>query len=216
MILVSCSSPCTVDATNAFNLVNWQAALHNISVLCPSFSTILKNTYGAPITLFITGEGELASSEGTTQGDPLAMAMYALVVTPLINSLRHHQPDVSQAWFADDATAAGQLTSLLQWWKQLLSLDSLHGYYPNATKTYLIVKPQLYDSAKQLFQDTNVQITCHGQSHLGAAIGTWLFTEEYVSKKIKTWSDELLTLSSIAESHPYSAYCAFVHGVVPK
>ena len=30
-----------VDATNAFNLVNRQAALHNISVLCPSFSTIL-------------------------------------------------------------------------------------------------------------------------------------------------------------------------------
>ena len=30
-----------VDATNAFNLVNHQAALHNISVLCPSFSTIL-------------------------------------------------------------------------------------------------------------------------------------------------------------------------------
>ena len=69
---------------------------------------------------------------------------------------------------------------------------------------------------KQLFQDTNVQITCHGQRYLGAAIGTWLFTEEYASKKVKTWSDELLTLSSIAESHPHSAYCAFVHGVVPK
>ena len=40
-----------VDATNAFNLVNRQAALHNISMLCPSFSTILRNTYGAPIRL---------------------------------------------------------------------------------------------------------------------------------------------------------------------
>ena len=205
-----------VDATNAFNLVNRQAALHNISVLCPSFSTILRNTYGAPIRLFVTGEGELASTEGTTQGDPLAMAMYALAVTPLINSLRHHQPDVSQAWFADDVTAAGQLAPLLQWWKQLLSLGPLYGYHPNAAKTYLIVKPQLYDSAKQLFQDTNVQITCHGQRHLGAAIGTRLFTEEYVSRKVKIWSDEILTLSSIAETHPHSAYCAFVHGVVPK
>ena len=26
----------------------------------------------------------------------------------------------------------------------------------------------------------------------------------------------LLTLSSIAETHPQSAYCAFVHAVVPK
>ena len=30
---------------------------------------------------------------------------------------------------------------------------------------------QLYDLAKQMFQDTNVQITCHGQRHLGAAMG---------------------------------------------
>ena len=52
-----------VDTTNAFNLINHQAALHNISLLCPSFSTILKNMYGVPIRLFITGEGELASTE---------------------------------------------------------------------------------------------------------------------------------------------------------
>ena len=71
-----------VDASNAFNQVNCQSAQHNISILCPSFATILKNTYGVPIKLFITGEGEIASKEGTTQGDPLAMAMYALAVTP--------------------------------------------------------------------------------------------------------------------------------------
>ena len=70
--------------------------------------------YGAPIRLFITGEGEIAFTEGTTQGDPFVMAMYALAVTPLINLLCHHQPDVFQGWFADDATAAGQLTPLLQ------------------------------------------------------------------------------------------------------
>ena len=90
-----------------------------------------KHIYDAPIRLFITGEGELASTEGTTQGDPLAMAMYALGVTPLINSLRHHQLDVSQTWFADDATAAGQLTSLLQWWKQLLSFGRLYAWLPS-------------------------------------------------------------------------------------
>ena len=44
---------------------------------------------------------------------------------------------------------------------------------------------------------------CHGQRHLGAAIGIRLFTEEYVSKKVKIWLDEILSLSSIAETHPY-------------
>ena len=121
------------------------------------------------------------------------MAMYVLAVTPLIDLLHHHHPNVSQAWFVDDATAAGQLTPLLQWWKQLLSLGPLYGYHPNAAKPYLIVKPQLYDSAKQIFQGTNIQ-TCHGQRHPGAAIGTQLFTEEYVSKKVKVWSDKVLYL----------------------
>ena len=73
-----------VDATNAFNCVNRQAALHNISKICPSFSTILQNTYYAPVHLFVVGEGEISSTEGTMQGDPLAMGMYALAMVPLI------------------------------------------------------------------------------------------------------------------------------------
>ena len=51
------------------------------------FSQILVNTYQAPIRCIISGEGEISSSEWTTQGDPLAMAMYVLVVNPLIDKL---------------------------------------------------------------------------------------------------------------------------------
>jgi len=71
-----------VDVSNAFNQVNRQCALHNISILCPSFATILKNTYEVPIRSFITGEGEIPSTEGTTQGDPLAMAICMLWLLP--------------------------------------------------------------------------------------------------------------------------------------
>ena len=130
-----------VDASNASNQVNRQSALHNISILCPSFATILKNTYGVPIRLFITGEGEITSTEGTTQGDLLAMAMYVLAVIPLIRSLRQSQPDVSQVWYADDVTAGGQLASSLHWWKHLLAYGPMYCYFPNAAKTCLIVKP---------------------------------------------------------------------------
>ena len=118
---------------------------------------------------------------------------YAIAVTPLINHLRQSQPDVSQVWYADDATAAGQLEPLLQWWKLVSSTCPHYGYFPNAIKTYLIVKPQYLDSATALFQGTNVQITCLGQQHLGAAISSRSFTEEYISKKVKLWCDEILT-----------------------
>ena len=41
-------------------------------------------------------------------------------------------------------------------------------------------------------------------------------TEEYVSKKVKSWCDKILTLSTIAKTHPHSAYDAFVHNVLHK
>ncbi len=119
-----------VDATNAFNTINRQAALHNIRVICPAISTVLSNTYHSPVKLFVTGGGEIESTEGTTQGDPLAMAMYALAVTPLIHRLREETPDAKQVWFADDATGAGRL-------RALTTIDPEIGYFPNATKTHL-------------------------------------------------------------------------------
>ena len=44
-----------VDATNAFNSLNRQTALHNIQKLCPSIATALINTYRAPSELFVDG-----------------------------------------------------------------------------------------------------------------------------------------------------------------
>ena len=205
-----------VDATNAFNVINRQAALHNIQVLCPSISTVLNNTYRAPVRLFVMGEGEIESTEGTTQGDPLAMAMYALAATPLIRRLKEMKSDVKQVWFADDATAAGKLRALLQWWQHLTVIGPSFGYYPNASKTHLVVKPDLMDEAAEIFHSTKVQITSKGQRHLGAAIGTPSFAEEYVALKVEKWSAEISALSSLAHSQPHVAYAAFVHGIAAK
>ena len=76
-----------VDAANAFNNLNRKAALHNMKFLCPALATILTNTYQSPTRMFVSGGGEVLSSEGTTQGDPLGMAIYALAVIPLIQDL---------------------------------------------------------------------------------------------------------------------------------
>ena len=63
-----------VVARNAFNSLKRQAALRNIRWICPSSATILINIYRDPAQFFVGGQ-MLLSCEGTTQGDPLAMAM---------------------------------------------------------------------------------------------------------------------------------------------
>ena len=54
-----------VDARNAFNSLNRDAALRNIRWICPEVSTILTNIYREPAELFVGGSVFL-SHEGTT------------------------------------------------------------------------------------------------------------------------------------------------------
>ena len=199
-----------------FNSINHKAALLNIAILCPSLSTLLHNTYSAAVCLFVTGEGEIPSTEGITQGDPLAMVMYALAIVPLIKQLRAHVPEACQAWFADDATAVGPLSSFFQWCRHLSSVGPNFGYFPNASKTVLIVKPEHLAAAESIFARTNIQITAQGQKHLGAALGTHSFTEAYVSQKVATWIAEVTVLANVASTRPHAAYCAFTHGMIGR
>ena len=43
-------------------------------------------------------------------------------------------------------------------------------YYPNASKTYLVVKDGLEEQAKSIFANTNMFITSSGKHHLGAQL----------------------------------------------
>ena len=202
-----------VDATNAFNSLNRQVALRNIRHLCPPLSKILINTYREDVRLFIDGE-TLLSQEGTTQGDPLAMAMYAIAVNPLIHRLK--QDTTKQIWFADDATAGGKLNNLREWWDCLTNIGPEYGYFPNASKAWLVVKEGYKDEATSAFEGTQVVITEEGQKYLGSAIGKQTFIESYVQRKVTTWIDELERLSSIAITQPHAAFAAFTHGLTSR
>ena len=96
------------DASNAFNTLNQRVSLHNIHFICPPLVFTLANVYRKSSSLYIDSE-HILSEEGTTQGDPLAIAMYALSTVPLINRL---EGLAAQMWFADDA-AAGSLVVLI-------------------------------------------------------------------------------------------------------
>ena len=77
-----------IDASNACNALNRQAALNNNWVQCPIIATYAINTYRLSARLLITGGQEILSAEGTTRVDPLAMGLYALSIQPPITSLQ--------------------------------------------------------------------------------------------------------------------------------
>jgi len=157
----------------------------------------------------------LYSEEGTTQGDPLAMLMYALATIPLINRL-DVALDLKKVWYADNATGSGSLSSLRTWWDHLSLVGSAFGYHANATKTWLLTNEDHVDRAKVLFGDTNINITTHGCPHLGAPLGSNEFVHQFVANKVNQCTQELLLLSDIARAQPHTAFAAFTHGYVHK
>ena len=54
-----------------------------------------------------------------------------------------------------------------------------------------------------IMSSSGCKIMAVGKPHLGAALGSLAFTEAYVRDKVELWSQELLRLSSIAETHPH-------------
>ena len=156
-----------VDATNAFNNMNRQTALHNVQVTCPEMATYLINTYRSPPTLYVANSGgtEILSEEGCTQGDNAGTAFYATNTIPLIVSLNIIA--CMQAWFADDSAAAGRLSNLRKWWDMLNDKGPFMGYLPNSPKIWLIIKNEnKIEEARKFFEGTGVNITCHGKNTL--------------------------------------------------
>ena len=198
-----------IDVENAFNCMNRAVALHNTRILCQIISTYLVNTYRHATRLFISGGGEIKSTEGTTQGDPLAMAWYSINTVMIIDWLAQGNSDVKQVWLADDATTVGTIENLKTWYERLIDQGKKFGYYVNCSKCWLIVKSKNKEAiAEQVFGDS-VKITTDGKRHLGAVIGSKEYKDAYCNEKIDDWKHELEILCKIAKTQPQAAYIAY-------
>ena len=174
-----------VDASNAFNSLNRNAALHNTQNLCPQFSTILINTYRLPVRMIVFGSKDIISNEGTTQGDNLAMSFYALGTATLLNYLLISSGNVKNVCSEDDITGAGTLVNLKKWCSRIISKGSKFGYYVNEYKSWLVVKNKnLLNEAQQVFSNPDIKFTTEGKRHLNAAIGSSGFRKVYATEKV--------------------------------
>ena len=125
--------------------------------------------------MFVVGGTKISSSEGTTQGDPIAGLVYAIAIIPMIlrtvQNLQHQNTNTKAAAYADDLFGGSKLRGLRIMWDFIEEHGPDYGYFQQASKTWIIVKPEYLEETKVLFQGTNVQITSDGKKHLGATIG---------------------------------------------
>ena len=129
--------------------------MHNLRILCPELAIFTNNCYVAPARLFISG-GQSSQRKGKTQGDPTAMAMYAISILPLLDT-RSKAKKIS---FADDFSGVGTIQHLREWWDLIEELGPYIGYHPNDSKSTLFVKKRYLVQATMIFANTGITITC--------------------------------------------------------
>ena len=75
--------------------------------------------------------------------------------------------------------------------------------FPNSIKSWLIIKENMMENAKQLFKNSGIKLTSSGKRHLGTVIGSTDFPRMYVSDIIENWTKKIELLSDIAKSEPH-------------
>jgi hypothetical protein len=105
------------------------------------------------------------------QGCPLAMVAFGRAVMPLTRQLKREVHRVHQAWYADDAAAAADLTSIKIFMERLIELGPAYGYYPEASKNILVISEANKAAAEAYFCDIKFKVVT-GSRYLGGFIGS--------------------------------------------
>ena len=80
------------------------------------------------------------------------MAIYAIAIIPLmlmVLDVSDKLPDkrTKMTAYADDFSAGGSIINLKHWWDTLCKLGPKFGYFPEASKCWLIIKPDAAEKA---------------------------------------------------------------------
>ena len=123
---------------------------------------------------------------------------------PLTCRLADH---CNQIWYADNANGGGCIRQWKSRWDLLTKIGLIHAYYPNAEKTWLLVKEEHPQLATMTFPNTRVKIITEGRRLLGApGLGTLKFEAEYLNERVSAWTSQIVQLAAIARTQPHDAF----------
>ena len=136
------------------------------------------------------------------------MVLYGLALTPLAKRLRTDFPDLSQSWYADDASVIGDVSLFQAYFDALSKLGPPRGYYPQLSKSIILPHPQA-DQAH--IQAATKGLQCDfrlGHTYLGGYLGDPALRNQWMRMKITKWIASVAKLAKAAQKFPHSAYAA--------
>ena len=135
------------------------------------------------------------------------MCFYALAVLPLIRQLSNKNRR-TQSWYADDSACVASLDRLKEWFSKLLEKGPSFGYFPEPSKSVLIIDRKFKVEAERMFSDVGIKVVS-GHRFIGEDDEC----ELYVKQKIEKWVRCVAGLSKAAESQPQAAFAALVKSI---
>ena len=82
------------------------------------------------------------------------------------------------------------------------------GYYPNGKECWIISRPDREIIVKETFKETAINVTVQGQRHVGAAIRSQEYIEEYVNDKVTNCISTITKLAEFNVTQPQASYAA--------
>ena len=133
------------------------------------------------------------------------MIAYVIGVLPLIRELRNSHPLVTQPWYAGDAGAGGTFQQVQENFRDLQARGPARGYYPERTKSILVVALGNFARAEEHFRGLGIRVVT-GHRYLGGFIGDADAEGEWLQEKIRGSTESVKLLTGVAHKHPQFAY----------
>ena len=96
-----------------------------------------------------------------------------------------------------------------QWLDELIQEGPKFGYYPEPSKSIVIVKDGLMDKAKEKFGDLGLKMV-EAHKFLGGFVGKEDTVRKLISKKVTKWAEVVEDLADAAVRYPQDTYIAFI------
>ena len=196
------------DFKNAFNEIRREYIMAEVEAQLPELLAFVSTCYGSSSHLFF-GEHTLESTTGVHQGCPVSLAIFTLVVHPVILAVRDEVPELKlNSFFLDDSFQIGRREQLQRALQIIVREGEPRGLRLSPGKSTLwspsgAVQTDNFGYGVRIATEDGIRV-------LGSPIGKQEYIEKYLeeaAEKVREISEQLPRLEDNMSSYILTRSC---------